>query len=518
VATVVEVSGGRVRGQERSGILAFSGIPYARAPVGPLRWRRPEPPEPWSGVRAATEFGPIAPQSAPVEGLAIPGDPAQHSEDCLTLNIWTPEADASRRPVMVWIHGGGFTTGSGSFLLYRGGQLARNGDVVVVTINYRLGALGFLGHRALRDPASGEAGNWGLMDQVAALRWVRDNIAGFGGDPANVTVFGESAGAMSISSLLAVPSARGLFHRAIVESGPAYTHSVARAEEAAEALASLLGHPEVRRDLLEKVPADELVSASQALQNRPPPPGELHLPFLPMVDGAFLPEEPLQAVARGCAAEVPLLIGTTRDELSLFALGDPRINSLDDDGLLEWLARVAPQMDPAVLADSYRATRARRGESLKPVDLWVGIGSDLVFRWPSLRMAAAQRAHQRATFVYLFTWETPAFGGSLGACHALELPFVFGSLHRPVIAAIAGAGPQADELSANMQTAWLRFARDSDPSHEGIGTWPDWEPSRRATMVFGPGGGVREAPRDEELAVLAATWPIEGTPLVAEHP
>jgi len=231
-----------------------------------------------------------------------------------------------------------------------------------------------------------------------------------------------------------------------------------------------------------------------------------------------LPEEPLQAVARGCAAEVPLLIGTTRDELSLFALGDPRINSLDDDGLLEWLARVAPQMDPAVLADSYRATRARRGESLKPVDLWVGIGSDLVFRWPSLRMAAAQRAHQRATFVYLFTWETPAFGGSLGACHALELPFVFGSLHRPVIAAIAGAGPQADELSANMQTAWLRFARDSDPSHEGIGTWPDWEPSRRATMVFGPGGGVREAPRDEELAVLAATWPIEGTPLVAEHP
>ena len=203
------------------------------------------------------------------------------------------------RPVMVWVHGGGFTTGAGSSLLYRGGDLARDGDVVVVTGNYRLGALGFLGHPALGDPATGAIGSWGLLDQIAILRWVRDHIAAFGGDPGNVTLFGESAGGMAISALLGVPAARGLFHRAVVESGPPYTHSVDQAVRAASDLAGLLGVGDVTRQSLEAVPADELVAATAELQNRSPRPGELPLPFLPVVDGHFLPRRPEDAVAAG---------------------------------------------------------------------------------------------------------------------------------------------------------------------------------------------------------------------------
>ncbi len=502
---VVEVRGGRVRGVERSGLWVYSGIPYARAPVGPLRWRPPQPPEPWTGIRPADEFGPIAPQSPPVAGLTIPGDPTEHSEDCLSLNVWTPGLDDGRRPVMVWTHGGGFTSGSGSFLLYRGGELARHGNVVVVTFNYRLGALGFLGHPAAVEGSTepDEVGNWGLMDQVAALGWVRDCIGAFGGDPGNVTVFGESAGAMSVSTLLALPAARGLFHRAAVESGPAYTQTLERARHRGDELAKELGIGELTRRVLEDVPADDLVAATQRMQNQPPDPGQLPLPFLPVVDGAYLPRHPLEAVAEGAGAPVPLLIGTTRDVLSLFALGVRRLADLDDEGLDRWMRRAAPGADVDRLITTYRDVRAARGESVRPRDLWVAMGSDLVFRWPSLKTAAAQRKHQSNTFVYLFTWETPAFGGELGSCHALEIPFVFGALHRPLIAAFAGGGREAEDLSARMHHAWLAFAHTGDPSHDGIGRWPAWDDERRATMLFGPDGGVVDRPRDQELSAWA---------------
>lgn len=509
---VLEVAGGRVRGRELDGVWAYSGIPYARSPEGPFRWRPPQPPEPWSGVRDALDFGPIAPQSPPIPGIAVPGDPVAQDEDCLTLNVWTPAPDGRPRPVMVWIHGGGFTSGTGAGLLYRGGDLVRHGDVVVVTVNYRLGALGFLGHPALVEgsPAPEAVGNWGLLDQVAALRWVRDHIAGFGGDPGNVTIFGESAGGMSISALLGAPSARGLFHRAIIQSGPPYTHSLARAGRAAEDLAKGLGIGEITRAVLESVPAADLVAVTQALQNRTPPPGELPLPFLPVVDGAFLPRRPEEAVAAGEMAEVPLLVGTNRDELTFFGLGDPELADMDDEGLARWIGRATPDRSPTDVIETYRSVRAARGEPTTPRDLWVAAGSDLVFRWPSLCLATAQRAHQAATFVYLFTWETPAFGGLLGSCHALEIPFVFGAVRRPLIAAFAGGGPDAEALSARMQQAWLSFARAADPSHEGIGRWPAWDATRRATMVFGPGGGAADAPRNDELAVWERASPLAG--------
>ncbi|MHB1584665.1 MAG: carboxylesterase/lipase family protein [Acidimicrobiales bacterium] len=500
---VVEVSGGRVGGAETDGVWSYLGIPYAGPSTGPARWRPPRPPIPWSGVRRATSFGPIAPQPPPTPGLSVAGDPTEQSEDCLNLNVWTPGPDRRRRPVMVWVHGGGFTSGTGSSLLYHGAELAGAHDVVVVTFNYRLGALGFLGHPALSTTIDGSTaiGNFGLLDQVAALRWIRRHIADFGGDPGNVTVFGESAGAMGIAALLAMPSARGLFHRAVVQSGPPYVHRRARAARAAEDLMGVLGLPGVERGVLEQVPADELVAAATVLLARPPDPGELPLPFLPVVDGTVLPLDPLAAVAAGHAADVPLLIGTNRDELSFFVLSDPEWAAMDDERLLRWVRRSAPAVDPRHAVDTYRRARRRRGEPGDPRSLWVALGSDLVFRWPSLRLAAAQRRYQPATFVYLFTWETPVFGGMLGSCHALEIPFVFGGVRHPAIAAFTGGGPAAEALADLMQPAWAAFARSADPSHGAL-DWPAWDVCRRATMVFGTaGGGCQERPLDGELAV-----------------
>src|SRR6204780_114167 len=245
---VVSVTQGRLRGVWRGDLWSFSGIPYGRGPTGALRWRPPLGAESWSEIRDPSTFGPIAPQSASVPGVTSPADPAAsepHSEDCLSLNVWTPKlpesptvAPGRGRAVMVFIHGGGFTSGSGSVFLYRGGELVRNGDAVVVTINYRLGAPGFLGHRDLADP-DGLVGNWGIQDQLAALRWVHDNIASFGGDPGAVTIFGESAGGFSVAALLGTPAAKGLFRRAIVQSGGGHVHALHAAERSAERLASV---------------------------------------------------------------------------------------------------------------------------------------------------------------------------------------------------------------------------------------------------------------------------------------
>ncbi len=519
---MVPTSAGPVRGvQDEQGVWSFRGIPYAAAPVGELRWRPPLPPDSWSKVFEARRFGPIAPQPPPTPGMALAGDPEDQSEDCLTLNIWTPgPRDGRRRPVMVWIHGGGFTGGTGASILYRGDRLAAAGDVVVVTFNYRLGALGFLAHRALARPGGGTMGaNWGLLDQVAALRWVRANVAGFGGDPDNVTVFGESAGAMSVAALLVAPAARGLFRRAVVQSGPPYVHSPARAEQAASDLTSILGLGPPDRDTLVGVPAADLVAATSELQSRHSGRGEIPLPLLPAIDGGVLPGFPEAEIAAGRAAPVDLVVGTNRDELTMFAVSDPRFLSLDQEGLLAW-AEALPGVDGRAALAHYRRVLAGRGEGTTPLDLWVAMGTDAVFRWPSLQMATAHHRAGNQVFVYLFTYETPIFGGILRSCHALEIPFVFGSVHDPRVAAFTGAGPAVPDLSQEMQRAWLSFARFGDPAAHNAGSWPPWDPVRRATRVFGPGGGLSLGPRDEELAAFAGVpraaqdlqaGPLDGT-------
>lgn len=519
---VVSVTQGRLRGVWRGDLWSFSGIPYARAPVGALRWRPPVAAEPWDQIRDASTFGPIAPQSAAVPGITSPSDPEAsepHSEDCLSLNVWTPElpevpttSPGAGRPVLVFIHGGGFTSGSGSVFLYRGGSLVRNGDAVVVTVNYRLGALGFLGHRGLADP-DGFVGNWGIQDQVAALRWVREHIAAFGGDPSNVTIFGESAGGFSVATLLGTPAATGLFRRSMVQSGGIHIHSVEEAEQSAERLAAVLGIASCDRTSLEPIPAAELVAATEEIGRRRPDPGMIPLPFLPVVDGAFLPGHPLAAVANGSADGIDLVIGTNRDELTLFGLGNPVLMALDEDGMRRWVANAVPDMDVEEVIDVYRSARRVRSEPVEPTDIWVAVGTDVVFRWPSLQLAAAHAARGARSYVYAFEWESPAFGGILGSCHALELPFVFGAVHLPVVQVFSGGGPAVETLSAQMQQAWLTFAATGDPSHEGIGTWRAWDPQRRATMVFGPETRLVDRPRDRELGVLERHRPlVSGVP------
>jgi para-nitrobenzyl esterase len=513
---IVSVSGGRIRGVWRGDLWSFSGIPYARAPEVELRWRPPVAPEPWTEIRDASTFGPIAPQPAATGGITSPSDPQAsepQSEDCLSLNVWTPELpDASikpgdGRPVMVWIHGGGFTTGSGSVFLYRGGDLVRNGDVVVVTINYRLGALGFLGHRAMGDGA-GHIGNWGLHDQIAALGWVKENIGQFGGDAANVTVFGESAGGFSVAALLGIPAARGLFRRAIVESGGAHVHTIDDAERAAGRLAAALGFASLDRDVMQRVPAQDLVAATNEVAQQRPDAGALPLPFLPTVDQVLVPQHPLDAIRQGSAAEVDLMIGTNRDELTLFELGNPALMTIDDAGVERRLANGAPDLPTPEVLSAYRAARVARGEGVTARDMWVAIGTDNVFRWPSLQLAAAQCANQAPAYVYLFEWESPAFGGILGSCHALEIPFVFGAVRVPAVQLFTGAGPEVDVLSHQMQSAWLSFARAGDPSTSGSLRWPRWDPTERATMVFGRQSGAVNGPRNVELAMFEQYRPL----------
>lgn len=504
---VARTPSGPVRGEEQGRVWVFRGIPYARALAGPDRWRLPVPPRRWVAVREAVTWGPIAPQRPPVPGTAFPGDPTEWSEDCLSLNVWTPGIDDARRPVLVWVHGGGFTGGTGASLLYDGSRLAATGDVVVVTLNYRLGALGFLAHPALADGDGAPAANWGLLDQLAALRWVADTIGEFGGDPGNVTVFGESAGAMSIAALLAAPSAAGLFHRAVLQSGPPASYSARVGARRAERLAELVGAG-LNRHQLAQVPAPALVEATAVLGDEAAREaarhGGLPLPFLPVVDGQLLDRPPEEAVARGAAAPVPLLLGTNRDETAFFSLADREAAALDDAGILRRLARVVGEQAAPKVIEAYRDARHERGEPTTGRDLWTAITTDLVFRLPTLALAEAHGRRQPATYVYLFDWESPFLGGVLGACHALEIPFVFGTVEERPVAPFAGTGAAALALSRAVQQAWLSFARTGDPSTEELGAWPAYDPVRRPTMVLGPRRGVSDDPRRAERVAWEA--------------
>lgn len=479
----VEISQGRLEGRSSEGVQSFLGIPYAAPPVGPLRFRAPEPPSPWSGVRDAGDFGPSAPQqklALPLPGMEV----GPMDEDCLYLNVYTPTADGGRRPVMVWIHGGAFVIGSGSQPIYGGAALARRGDVVVVTINYRLGPLGFLFLPDLCPGLEGAVGNAGIRDQVAALTWVRENIAAFGGDPENVTIFGESAGGMSVGTLLGCPSARGLFARAIPQSGAA--HNVHTRESASAVARGYLEHlgiePANAARTLRELPPDKLLEGgAQMVLKLGTGPGLL--PFQPVVDGDLLPVSPLDTVASGATTGLDLMAGTTRDEWKLFVMMDPGIQKLDEAALARRLeAQVA---DAAGLVETYRKSRHERGLSVAPRDLLVAIETDRIFRIPAIRLAEAHVASGGRAFMYRFDWESPALGGLLGACHAVEIPFVFGGLGLPGADQFGGRGPEAERLSALCMDAWTAFARSGEPSHPELpGGWTAYEPTRRSTLLL----------------------------------
>ncbi|MDJ0846829.1 MAG: carboxylesterase/lipase family protein [Myxococcota bacterium] len=484
MAPRVETRDGKIEGCEDEGVLAFRGIPFAQPPVGELRFRAPQPPEPWTGVREAKAFGysaPQAPLAIPLPGMEV----GELDEDCLTLNVFTPAADAGRRPVLVWIHGGGFVIGSSAQPLYDGAPLVRRGDVVVVTINYRLGPLGFLYLADLCPDLEGAVGNAGLRDQIAALAWVHENIERFGGDPDNVTIFGESAGGMSVGSLLGMPAAREHFHKAIPQSGA--THNVHTRDTATKVAEHFLGAlgvstPDAAR-VLRELPPDKLLDTHRQTMLELGTTLGL-LPFQPLVDDDSLRVQPLDAIRAGDAGGIPLLTGTTRDEWKLFSFLDPQIATLDEAGLRE---RLAPQLsDPEAMIEAYRSARSE-GDASLPKEIFFAIETDRVFRIPAIRLAEAQQAHQPSTYMYRFDWVATGMGGALGACHAVELPFVFGLLDRPGAQLFTGGGPEAVHLSGIVMDAWVAFARSGDPGHEGLpgGRWSPYGPEKRATMVLG---------------------------------
>ncbi|WP_448627176.1 carboxylesterase/lipase family protein [Geodermatophilus sp. URMC 64] len=484
----VRTTSGQVRGTTRDGVHAFRGIPYAAPPFGLRRFAAPAPPEPWDGVRPATEYGPTAPKPpyAPPYDVLLP-EPQIPGEDCLNLNVWTPDPTAAGLPVFLWIHGGAFVNGSGAVPVYDGATFARDG-VVCVTINYRLGVDGFL-HFADDSPP-----NRGLLDQVAALRWVQENIAAFGGDPARVTIGGESAGGMSVGCLLAMPSAEGLFAQAVLQSGAAHhALSAATATKIGGYLAERLNLPP-QREALAGVPLDELIAAqvgiTQEAQLVPDPErwGEVTanlMAFEPVIDGEVLPDLPIRRIAAGSARDVAVLVGANRDEHRLFLVPNGLIDMATEPLVRMAVAGYGLQVDKGL--EVYGAGRpgASAGELLADV------ATDWFFRMPAIRLAEATAGR---SWMYEFSWPSPQFGGRLGACHALELGFTFDTLALEAHGALMGsAAPQ--HLADAMHDAWVRFVRDGDPG------WAPYDLDRRPVQDFGEQVQLVEDPRGEQRAL-----------------
>jgi para-nitrobenzyl esterase len=485
---VVRMRRGQLRGQVVDGVASFKGVPYAAPPFGVNRFRPPQPAVPWSGVRDALDYGPTVPKPPYAPPFAdILAEPAIAGDECLNLNVWTPDAGAAGLPVLVWIHGGSFVNGSGAVPSYDGARFARDG-VVCVTINYRLGVDGFL---FLDDGVA----NLGLLDQVAALRWVHENIAAFGGDPGRVTIAGESAGGMSVTALLSMPRAEGLFRRAIAQSGAghhALTPETARL--VGGYLAEKLG-VEATRDAIAQVPLERLVEAQFALCAEPfvaPDPARWReialnsMAFEPVTDGDVLPALPIDCVATGAGAGVDLLLGSNTEEHRFFLVPTGAVDVADE----QFLAALAAGYGlPENAIDLYRS--ARPGAIAG--DVLAAVATDWFFRIPAVRLAEAHSKGGAANHVYEFAWRSPQFDGRLGAGHVVEIAFAFDNLHEETSEPLHGAGPP-QALADEMHGAWVAFATSGDPG------WPRYEPSRRAVMRFDtPSALVEDPARDERL-------------------
>ncbi|HVK39990.1 MAG TPA: carboxylesterase/lipase family protein [Candidatus Kapabacteria bacterium] len=497
IDATVETRHGRVRGAVVDGVCAFKGIPYAAPPFGANRFRPPQPPEPWGGTRDALEFGPKVPQVPfPPPWDVLLKDEVDIGEDCLTLNVWSRDLATADQPVIVWIPGGMFESGTAAMRAYDGSRFARDG-VVCVTINYRVGAEGFL-HLA------GETANVGLLDQLAALEWVRENIAGFGGDAGNVTVVGESAGAMSIGTMMAMPRAAGLFRRAIVESGGA--HMVASLQTAAivaRSLAARLGI-EPTREAFAAVPVERMLIAEAELKaeltTNPDPTRwgmELlltMLPWQPVVDGEVIPARPIDRITEGVGATIDLMVGSNLDESNFFLVPGGMIDQIAEPQLAMMAAAYGLEPEPALSA--YRALRPGAGVG----ELFSTIQTDWLFRIPALRMAEAHAKHRAAsTYMYEFAWRSKQYGGRLGACHGLEIPFAFDTLpesdpHGEPDPLLGADVPRA--LARTMHAAWVSFAS------YGFCDWPPFDLATRATMRFDTISSVVNDP----LAAQRAVW------------
>jgi para-nitrobenzyl esterase len=498
-SSVVETTAGKVRGTQQGQLCAFKGVPYGASTAGERRFMPPVRPQPWTGVRDALELGHRSPQLissfhgfVPPELEAMDRDEPM-GEDCLVLNVWTPgPGHGHKRPVMVWLHGGGFTSGSGGFIIYDGARLAAKHDVVVITVNHRLTAVGYLYLAGVGGEHYASASNVGNLDIIAALEWVRDNAAAFGGDPGNVTIFGQSGGGGKVSSLMAMPAAKGLFHRAIVQSGAA-VKGIPRdaATHTAEAFLARHDLKPDQVDRLRQMSTEQLLFVTEA--SRGPP-----LNFGPVVDGHTLPTDPFDPTAPALSAEVPLLIGTVESEVAFFP--NQVLDPIDDAGLHAHVKQTVRNASDAQIEQIISAYRAGR-PTASNTDLYLIIASDATFRAGVLTEADRKAAQGKAAvYQYYFTWRSPVRAGKLRAFHTVEIPFVFDNVDAAT--SMVGSAPDRYALADQMSSAWVAFARTGNPNHRGLPHWAPFDTKQRVMMVFNDECKALSDPHGSEQHVL----------------
>jgi para-nitrobenzyl esterase len=484
---VVNTTNGPVAGSASDGVVSFLGIPFAKAPIGDLRFAPPQDPDKRSNLFPATSYGPVCTQ---MKDRMEVSSLLYQNEDCLTLDVQTGAVDGSRKPVLVYIHGGAFIQGASADPIYEGTTFVKRGDIVFVSINYRLGAFGFL---YLGDMPGGDAesGNIGLLDQIGALKWVKANIGMFGGDPDNVTIMGESAGSISVATLMATPAAKGLFHKAIAQSGaPNLNRNVELARMVTKKIMAHAGVADIAG--LRNLPAEKLLGAQVKFMEEFGV-GADKL-FSPVIDGTVLPKDPFTAIAEGSAAGVPLMEGTTRDEFRYWIHYDPTLLSLAPSTLLQkhapdLRAQLGGKIDEVV--GKYRLAYPSASDG----DISMMLATDAAFWVPHIRLAEAQARHAK-TWMYLFTWPSPSDGGIYGSFHALELPFVFHNLKTPT--AVEETGPNPPVVLADvMNEAWIAFVRTGNPQTTALPEWSTYSTDKRATMVFDEKSKVVNDPNSE---------------------
>jgi len=487
---IVKTLSGRVQGENRNGVLRFLGIPYAQSIAGRNRFAPPQPVKPWTGVLKAVQYANSSPQQASDPTSASPVTPAfspptyvEPGDDCLALNVWTPEGANGSLPVMVWLHGGGWTSGSGSCFIYDGENLASRGDVVVVTINHRLGASGLTDFSRVLGGEFANSSNLGIRDIIAALEWVRDNIAAFGGNPDLVTIFGESGGGWKVNTMLGVPSAKGLFHRAIVESGPLTRFLIPeQADKIANAVLAELGvtkeHPEALFDISfqDLLKAEAAVTANTPMSFQSPgfPTG-----FWPVIDGDIIPDHVYDPVASPSSLDVPLLIGQNGTEFTLFMLMDQAAYSLDNAGLEIRVTRTFGEDESPQILDTYR----RDFPDYDPSGLWFRIFSDYAMGALTSEVMDVRSVPGAApVYAYRFDWMTPIYEGKLYSPHTIEIPFVFDNANTEAGIVMTGGGADAETLAKTVSSAWVEFARTGKPAAEGLPEWPVYSKEGRESM------------------------------------